>query len=120
MASARAAVQISLIESFWRAIGVEIHHLCMISLISGPRMPKELIEVALAPLGFVPQDCSKQLDDSQLCWVYKLGASGMQCVWQNKTHFQHHPYMWGRNELDERISCKNGSFSGRDQNELIN
>ena len=49
MASARQAIGISLIESFWRAIGVEIQHLSMISVISGPRVPKELIDGAPAP-----------------------------------------------------------------------
>ena len=49
MASARQAIGISLVESFWRAIGVEIQHFCMISVISGPRVPKELIDGAPAP-----------------------------------------------------------------------
>ena len=49
MASSRQAIGISLIESFWRAIGVEIHHFCMISVISGPRMLKELMDGAPAP-----------------------------------------------------------------------
>ena len=49
MASARQAIGISLVESFWRAIGVEIEHFCMISVISGSRMPKELMDGAPAP-----------------------------------------------------------------------
>ena len=50
MASARRAIGIALIESFWRAIGVEIQHFCMISGILGPRMPKELMDGAPAAL----------------------------------------------------------------------
>ena len=50
MASARRAIGISLIESFWRAVGIEIYHFCMISVISGPRMLKELMDEAPAPL----------------------------------------------------------------------
>ena len=49
MASARQAIGISLVESFWRAIGDEIEHFCMISVISGPRMPKELETQPLPP-----------------------------------------------------------------------
>ena len=40
MASSRPAIGVALIESFWRAIGVEIEHFCMISVISGPRVPE--------------------------------------------------------------------------------
>ena len=49
MAAARRAILISLVETFWRAIGVEIQHFCMISVISGLRVPKELLEGAPAP-----------------------------------------------------------------------
>ena len=49
MASARQAIGISLVESFWRAIGVETQLFCTICVSLGPRVPKELIEGAPAP-----------------------------------------------------------------------
>ena len=49
MASAHQIMKVPVVESFWRALKVEIQPFFVISLSSGPRMPKELVEGTPGP-----------------------------------------------------------------------